>query len=54
MKVSRLSIKKRDSIMNRRGVLIAEEQESNREAAIIEAASVEIEVLATGGSYEES
>jgi hypothetical protein len=50
MKVSRLSIKRRDSIMNHRGVLIAEEQESNREALIIEAVSVEIEVLVTGGS----
>jgi hypothetical protein len=49
MKANRLSTKRRDSKMNRKGVPIAGEQESSKGITMIEAVSVETEASATGG-----
>lgn len=45
MKANRLSTKKKDSKMNHRDVLTAEEQESSKGTTITEAAAVEASVI---------
>jgi len=48
--VNRLSTKRRDSRMNHKGALTAEEQKNSKGATIIEAVSVETEATVIGGN----